>query len=243
VKMGMYLRVRSWVPSPVPKGGKPQPSAVRKAEVLFAFITVRKMGLLRGSHGRADGYLPIEKCHTNLQLGSGVCRGDGTAMSSKFRGGGRPRRHALHAPARHPPALFSGSASALAARGGVRRLPHARQTRRMLRPETLSAVPSPPTASPLSRQAPSQRPHYGVGVQETPQSCPSAWTSPPGSSGVAGDRSGSSSLPGRPPCACPERGKRAPAEEGGPPRAGPTGGDVWVTAASGTWMGLGVWKA
>lgn len=77
---------------------------------------------------------------------------------------------------------------------------------RMLRPEM---SPPSPSASALA-EARSQGPRCNFGFQETPQSRPSAQPSgstPPGTSGAAGDRSSSSSLPQHPPGARPAQGK------------------------------------
>lgn len=82
---------------------------------------------------------------------------------------------------------------------------------RMLRPDISPTFPSVPVASPCSPEARSQGPRYNFGLQETPLSRPSARaasaSSPPGTSGAAGDRSGSSSLPGHPLSALPPQGK------------------------------------
>nr|XP_020758656.1 mutS protein homolog 4 isoform X1 [Odocoileus virginianus texanus] len=80
----------------------------------------------------------------------------------------------------------------------------------MLRPDVSPTFPSVPVASPCSPEARSQGPRYNFGLQETPLSRPSAQaasaSSPPGTSGAAGDRSGSSSLPGHPLSALPPQG-------------------------------------
>uniref|UniRef100_A0A8B9WFP0 MutS protein homolog 4 n=1 Tax=Bos mutus grunniens TaxID=30521 RepID=A0A8B9WFP0_BOSMU len=80
----------------------------------------------------------------------------------------------------------------------------------MLRPDISPTFSSIPAASPCSPEARSQGPRYNFGLQETPLSRPSAQaasaSSPPGTSGAAGDRSGSSSLPGHPPSALPPQG-------------------------------------
>uniref|UniRef100_A0AAA9SW75 MutS protein homolog 4 n=1 Tax=Bos taurus TaxID=9913 RepID=A0AAA9SW75_BOVIN len=80
----------------------------------------------------------------------------------------------------------------------------------MLRPDISPTFSSVPAASPCSPEARSQGPRYNFGLQETPLSRPSAQaasaSSPPGTSGAAGDRSGSSSLPGHPPSALPPQG-------------------------------------
>ncbi|XP_023607578.1 mutS protein homolog 4 [Myotis lucifugus] len=76
----------------------------------------------------------------------------------------------------------------------------------MLRPEISSTSPSVPAASQSSAEPWSQGPRYNFGLQETPQSLPSAKASastPWGTSGAAGDRSSSSSLPGPVPSALP----------------------------------------
>ncbi|XP_050661219.1 mutS protein homolog 4 [Macaca thibetana thibetana] len=77
----------------------------------------------------------------------------------------------------------------------------------MLRPEISSASPSAPAVSPSSGETRSpQGPRYNFRLQETPQSRPSGQvasaSTPPGTSGAAGDRSSSSSLP------CPAPGSR-----------------------------------
>uniref|UniRef100_A0A2K5YHJ3 MutS homolog 4 n=1 Tax=Mandrillus leucophaeus TaxID=9568 RepID=A0A2K5YHJ3_MANLE len=77
----------------------------------------------------------------------------------------------------------------------------------MLRPEISSASPSAPAVSPSSGETRSpQGPRYNFRLQETPQSHPSGQvasaSTPPGTSGAAGDRSSSSSLP------CPAPGSR-----------------------------------
>ena len=81
----------------------------------------------------------------------------------------------------------------------------------MLRPDISPTFSSVPAASPCSLEARSQGPRYNFGLQETPLSRPSAQavsaSSPPGTSGAAGDRSGSSSLPEHPPSALPPQGK------------------------------------
>lgn len=77
---------------------------------------------------------------------------------------------------------------------------------RMLRPEIPSTSPSVPAASRPSTEPWSQGPRYSFGLQEAPQSLPSAKASansPSGTSGAAGDRSSSSSLPGPVPTALP----------------------------------------
>lgn len=81
---------------------------------------------------------------------------------------------------------------------------------KMLRPEVSSTSTSVPAASVSSIEARSQGPRYNFGLQETPQSRPSAKASastPPGTSGAAGDRSSSSSLPCHAPSAWPAQGK------------------------------------
>ncbi|KAI4591362.1 hypothetical protein MJG53_020371 [Ovis ammon polii x Ovis aries] len=81
----------------------------------------------------------------------------------------------------------------------------------MLRPDISPTFPSVPAASPCSPEARFQGPRYNFELQGTPLSRPSAQaasaSSPPGTSGAAGDRSGSSSLPGHPPSALPPQGK------------------------------------
>lgn len=80
----------------------------------------------------------------------------------------------------------------------------------MKRPEVSSTSLSVPEASPPSIEAWSQGPRYNFGFRETPQSRPLAKAStstPPGTSGAAGDRSGSSSLPGHAPSAQSAQGK------------------------------------
>uniref|UniRef100_A0A5F8A0L0 MutS protein homolog 4 n=1 Tax=Macaca mulatta TaxID=9544 RepID=A0A5F8A0L0_MACMU len=77
----------------------------------------------------------------------------------------------------------------------------------MLRPEISSASPSAPAVSPSSGETRSpQGPRYNFRLQETPQRRPSGQvasaSTPPGTSGAAGDRSSSSSLP------CPAPGSR-----------------------------------
>ncbi|XP_055441414.1 mutS protein homolog 4 isoform X2 [Bubalus kerabau] len=80
----------------------------------------------------------------------------------------------------------------------------------MLRPDISPTFSSVPAASPCSLESRSQGPRYNFGLQETPLSRPSAQavsaSSPPGTSGAAGDRSGSSSLPEHPPSALPPQG-------------------------------------
>uniref|UniRef100_A0A8C8ZSJ8 MutS homolog 4 n=1 Tax=Prolemur simus TaxID=1328070 RepID=A0A8C8ZSJ8_PROSS len=79
----------------------------------------------------------------------------------------------------------------------------------MLRPELSSTSPSAPAASQSPGEARSRGPRYNFGLQEAPQGRPSAQaltaSTPLSTSGAAGDRSGSSSLPRRPP-----RGPPAP---------------------------------
>lgn len=80
----------------------------------------------------------------------------------------------------------------------------------MLRPEMSSSSPSVPVVS-SSAVARSQGPRYSFGFRETSGSRSSAPAfsapTPPGTSGAAGDRSSSSSLPRLPPSAGPARGK------------------------------------
>lgn len=81
---------------------------------------------------------------------------------------------------------------------------------RMLRPEVSSVLPSVAAASPALGEPRCQGPRYNFGLQETPQSRSSAQASAstPGTSGAAGDRSSSPSLPGHPP-----RARSAPGKE------------------------------
>ncbi|XP_012516493.1 PREDICTED: mutS protein homolog 4 [Propithecus coquereli] len=80
----------------------------------------------------------------------------------------------------------------------------------MLRPEVSSTSPSAPAASLSSGESRSRGPRYNFELQETPQSRPSAQAltapTPPSTSGAAGDRSSSSSLPRRPPPCRPAQG-------------------------------------
>ena len=84
---------------------------------------------------------------------------------------------------------------------------------RMLRPESSPASLPVPGDSSLSVEVRPQVPRCSLGLQETPQSGPSAQaasvSSRPDTSGAAGDRSSSSSLPPRPPSALPAQGKDA----------------------------------
>lgn len=108
----------------------------------------------------------------------------------------------------HPPA-FSPVASVLGFREGRRETYLGLRFVKMLRPE-VSSTSTAPAASVSSIEARSQGPRYNFGLQETPQSRPSAKASastPLGTSGAAGDRSSSSSLPCHAPSAWPAQGK------------------------------------
>ncbi|KAK2107155.1 MutS protein msh4 [Saguinus oedipus] len=81
----------------------------------------------------------------------------------------------------------------------------------MLRPEVSSTSPSAPAVSLSSGETCSpQGPRYNFGLQKTPQSRLSAQavsaSTPPGTSGAAGDRSSSSSLPCPAPSSRPAQG-------------------------------------
>lgn len=136
------------------------------------------------------------------------------------------------APARCPPA-FSCVASVPGPRRfcpwarGLSEISRCLRSVRMLRPEISSTSPSVPAASQSSTEPWSQGPRYNFGLQETPQSLPSAKASastPWGTSGAAGDRSSSSSLPGPVPTALP-----APRSARGKERLGEF---PWVAAGS-----------